>query len=86
MLCRYSKFLHLCNTEHNSTKPQLEYGFTCCKGAEICCVCRATVKAGTQKHETERRMKVMWFHTGNYTKMMQEVMINGSFPAATRVV
>ena len=39
----------------------------------------ATVKAGTQERGTE----VMWFHTGNYTEMMQEVMINGSFPAAT---
>ena len=35
----------------------------------------ATVKAGMQ----ERGREVMWFHTGNYT----EVMINGSFPAAT---
>ena len=39
----------------------------------------ATVKAGKQERGTE----VMWFHTGNYTEMMQEVTINGSFPAAT---
>ena len=28
-------------------------------------------------------MEVMWFHTGNYTEMMQDVTINGSFPAQT---
>ena len=38
----------------------------------------ATVKAGTQEHRTE----VMWFNTGNYTEMTQEVTINGSFPAS----
>ena len=32
----------------------------------------ATVKAGTQERETERGTEVMWFHTGNYTEMMQE--------------
>ena len=42
----------------------------------------ATVKAGTQERGTERGTDVMWFYTGNYTEMMQEVMINGSFPAA----
>ena len=56
------------------------------------------MKAGTQEcgtergmecgteHGTERGTEVMWFHTGNYTEMMQEVTINDSFPAATRVV
>ena len=40
----------------------------------------ATVKAGTQERGTE----VMWFHTGNYTEMVQEATINGiAFPAAT---
>ena len=47
---------------------------------------RATMKAGTQERGMERRTEVMWFHTGNYTEMMQEVSnevtINGSFPAA----
>ena len=51
----------------------------------------ATVKAGMQErgterrteHGTERGTEVVWFHTGNYTEMMQEVTINGSFPAAT---
>ena len=32
---------------------------------------RATVKAGTQERGTERGTEVMWFHTGNYTEMMQ---------------
>ena len=52
------------------------------------------MKAGTQECGTERGTEVMWFHTGNYTEMIQEitqmmqevsneVMINGSFPAAT---
>ena len=48
---------------------------------------RATVKAGTQERRTERGtergIEVMWFHTGNYTEMMQEVTINGIFPAVT---
>jgi len=38
----------------------------------------ATVKAGTQERGTE----VMWFHTGSYTEMTQEVTINDSFPAS----
>ena len=42
-----------------------------------------TVKAIMQERETERGTEVMWFHTGNYTEMMQEATINGSFPAAT---
>ena len=46
----------------------------------------ATVKARMQKRGTERGTEVMWFHTGNYTELMQEVTINGSFPAATQVV
>ena len=33
----------------------------------------ATVKAGTQERGTERGMEIMWFHTGNYTEMMQEL-------------
>ena len=45
------------------------------------------MKAGTQERGTERGTEVMWFHTGNYTEMMQEVSnevtIIGSFPAAT---
>ena len=45
------------------------------------------MKAGTQERGTQRGTEVMWFHTGNYTEMMQEVSnevtINGSFPAAT---
>ena len=45
------------------------------------------MKAGMQERGmergTEHRTEVMWFHTGDYTEMMQEVMINGSFPAAT---
>ena len=43
---------------------------------------QATVKARTQERGTE----VMWLHTGNHTEMMQEVTINGSYPASTRVV
>ena len=39
--------------------------------------------AGTQECGTEHGTEVMWFHTGNYSEMMQEVTINGSFPAAT---
>ena len=31
------------------------------------------MKAGTQERRTERGMEVMWFHTENYTEMMQEV-------------
>ena len=47
--------------------------------------------AGTQNGmEMERgmepRTEVMWFHTGDYTEMMQEVTINGSFPTATRIM
>ena len=37
------------------------------------CKYRATVKAGTQEHGMELGTEVMWFHTGNYTEMMQEV-------------
>ena len=40
------------------------------------------MKAGMQERGTERRKEhgteVMWFHTGNYTNMMQKVTINGS--------
>jgi len=39
---------------------------------------RVTVKAGTQERGTE----VKWFHTGNYTEMMQEATINDSFPSS----
>ena len=39
------------------------------------------------EQNAERGTEVMWFHTGNYTEMMQEVWhevtINGSFPATT---
>ena len=42
-----------------------------------------TVKAGTQERGTEHGTEVMWFHKGNYTETIQEVMINGSFPPAT---
>ena len=31
------------------------------------------MKARTQECGTERGTEVMWFHTGNYTEMMQEV-------------
>ena len=40
---------------------------------------RATVKAETQERGMERGTEVMWFHTGNYIEMMQEVTINSSF-------
>ena len=30
----------------------------------------------------ERGTDIMWFHKGFYTEMMQEVTINGRFPAA----
>ena len=43
----------------------------------------ATVKAVTQERGTEHVTEVMWFYTGNYTELMQEVKINGSFPVAT---
>ena len=53
----------------------------------ITMICRhlrswATVKAGTQERGTKCGMEVRWFHTGNYTEMMQ-VMINGSFPVTS---
>ena len=43
----------------------------------------ATVKAGTQEHGTERGTEVQ---CGFTQEIMQEVTINCSFPAATRVV
>ena len=45
------------------------------------------MKAVMQERGTEHGTEVMWFNTGNYTEMMQEVSnevtINGSFPVAT---
>ena len=38
------------------------------------------MKAGMQECGTARGTEVTWFHEGNYTEMMQEVTINGSFP------
>ena len=43
----------------------------------------ATVKAVTQERGAEHETEVMWFYTGNYTELIQEVKTNCSFPVAT---